>query len=62
VVYWKQFFPEFAEAIRLKLAELGDTTHGSAYDPGGFNVFGFIDNTTFPTCRPGSDSVGYQDT
>jgi hypothetical protein len=49
--FWKDFLPECAESIRKKLVELGDNSHGCAYEPGGFKVFGFIDNTVFTTCR-----------
>jgi len=52
--FWLPRLPEFAEAIRFKLIQLGDLTHGSSYEPGGFNVFGFIDCVGISTCRPGS--------
>jgi hypothetical protein len=37
-----------AEAIRLKLEQLG-----CFFPPGTFRVFAFIDNTMNATCRPG---------
>jgi len=51
--FWAPRIPELAEAIRAKLMQLGDEAHGSAYYPGGFNVFGFIDCVGIATCRPG---------
>ena len=50
--FWKPYLPHMAEAIRNKLASLGDLHH-SAYANNGFCVFGFIDNTNLRVCRPG---------
>jgi hypothetical protein len=50
--YWTDSLPEFAEAIRKKANELGCNFNNSR-EIGGFNVFGFIDNTMNATCRPG---------
>ena len=46
--FWVARIPAMAEAIRLKMAELG-----CYFEPGTFNIFGFIDNTMNATCRPG---------
>lgn len=51
--YWKPMLAGFAECVRLKVSDLG-CDFPLANDPhGGFNVFGFIDNTMNATCRPG---------
>jgi hypothetical protein len=52
VAFWKPYLAECAEAIRQKLGTLG-CPFPPAHEPGGFKVFGFIDNTMNATCRPG---------
>jgi len=50
--FWAARIPEFARLI----AEKANTLHGqdqAIFDPSIFRIFAFIDNTTFPTCRPG---------
>ena len=54
--YWVDFFPMFAECIQKKLIEYGCNFLPSN-QIGGFKVFGFIDNTVFPTSRPGGGPV-----
>ena len=62
--YWKPYFAEFAESMRVKLATLPNIANRqewpSAYDIlGGFSAIGQIDNTLNATCRVGSGpSVG----
>lgn len=53
VDYWTTALPYFADKIRLKANSIGGYNFRSALEPGGFRVFGFIDNTMFATCRPG---------
>lgn len=53
IKFWAPYLPHLSECIRLKLLALGDSTHRSSHIQGGFNVFGFIDNTLIDTCRPG---------
>lgn len=50
--FWTPYLANCAEAIRNKLTSLG-CPFPSALQPGGFKVFGFIDNTMNATCRPG---------
>jgi nuclease HARBI1 len=50
--YWRPHFAFFAEKVRLKANSYG-CNFSSSTEPGGFNVFGFLDNTTVETCRPG---------
>jgi hypothetical protein len=51
--YWKPMLPACAAAIREKVCNEG-CYFPTANDPqGGFNIFGFIDNTMNATCRPG---------
>lgn len=55
--YWKDFLLQSAESIRLKLANLAfegwRQIHPSAFQPFGFDICAFIDNTMFAFCRPG---------
>lgn len=54
MLFWKPHLTAFAEAIRLKLYELGDHNHLPATSVNqGFCIFGFIDNTNLRVCRPG---------
>ena len=46
--FWVNRIPAMAEAIRLKMAQLG-----CFFPPGAFHFFGFIDNTMNATCWPG---------
>jgi len=46
--YWVRDFPMFAEVIRRSLLK-----NDVYFEPGTFNVFGFIDNTVYETARPG---------
>lgn len=50
--YWLPHLPYFAEKIRLKANSLGCQFLPASH-VNGFNIFGFIDNTTIETCRPG---------
>ena len=50
MAFWKPYLPTFAEKIRLKMCELGCDEY---LVPGCFRVFGFLDNTLNPSCRPG---------
>lgn len=52
VTFWIPYLPMMAVAIRNKLAEKG-VVFPHPLSPGGFRVFGFIDNTMNSTCRPG---------
>jgi hypothetical protein len=49
--YCKDKLAGCAEAIRRKLSFLG-CEFLPVNEPGGFKVFGFIDNTMNATCRP----------
>ena len=49
--FWKDDFEEFAECIRKKVVEKSEGAIN--YPPGSYLVFGFIDDTTICTCRPG---------
>ena len=55
--YWKEFLPQSAEALRVKLATLPTIQYRQYYpaadEPGGFSIFGFIDNTLLAMSRPG---------
>jgi hypothetical protein len=53
IEYWKPSIPMFADKIRLKLDQLGCPFPSSSNSNGGFNIFGFIDNTMNAMCRPG---------
>jgi len=53
IEYWVPSLPYFSECIRNKLLDYG-CAFPHSYVVGGFNVFGFIDNVVYPTCRPGS--------
>ena len=53
IEYWKPSIPMFADKIRLKLDQLGCPFPSSSDSIGGFNIFGFIDNTMNAICRPG---------
>ena len=49
--YWKDDLEEFTESIREKVLEKSEgAIH---YPPGSYLLFGFIDDTTIRTCRPG---------
>eukprot|EP01041_Mallomonas_annulata_P002529 gene2529-4918_t len=55
-IYCKTAFDFIKEQIVTKALEEGDkpVSFNSACDPhGGFNIFGFIDNTVIAKCRPG---------
>jgi hypothetical protein len=52
VAFWLPYLPLCVAAIRNKLAEKG-VHFPPPLSPGGFCVFGFIDNTMNSTCRPG---------
>ncbi len=58
VSFWKPYFPQCAEAIREFLLQKHNLVFRAADMEGGFSVFGFIDNTLNPTCRPGSGPNG----
>ena len=47
----KDDFEEFAECIHKKVVEKSEGA--ISYPPGSYLVFGFIDDTTIRTCRPG---------
>jgi hypothetical protein len=49
--FWKDDFDEFTECIRKKVVEKSEGAID--YPPGSYLVFGFIDDTTIRTCRPG---------
>ena len=49
--FWKESFEEYAECIRKKVVEKSEGAID--YPPGSYLVFGFIDDTTIRTCRPG---------
>ena len=55
--WWKQYFFESAEAIRIKLPNLNHANWRLKFPPvqhsDGFRYIGFIDNTMFAFCRPG---------
>jgi hypothetical protein len=55
--YWVEKMADQAEAIRIKLANLPWVNwrlqFPPANQPGGFNIFAFIDNTMIKMCRPG---------
>ena len=55
--YWVDHMVDQAEAIRLKLATLPWVNWRQHFppadQPGGFNIFAFIDNTMIKMCRPG---------
>jgi hypothetical protein len=59
--YWLDHLPRSANSIRMKLATLPNETYREFFDdaeePGGFCVFGFIDNTMFAFCRPGGGPI-----
>ena len=50
--YWKSSLPEFANCIRQKITDKYAINYIDANEPGGFVVFGFIDDTLNPMCRP----------
>jgi hypothetical protein len=52
MTFWKRHLSACAHSIQQKLATLG-CLFPEVDEPGGFNVFGFIDNTMNATCRPG---------
>ena len=49
--FWKPYMKDCAEKIRVRLASMG-CHFLPAGTPGGFRIFGFIDNTMNATCRP----------
>lgn len=49
IPFWKPFFEEWAEAVRVKLQEKGDV----CYPPGTFCISMFHDCTVIASCRPG---------
>jgi hypothetical protein len=49
--FWKDNFEEYAECIRKKVVEKSEGAIN--YPPGSYLVFGFIDDTSIRTCRPG---------
>ena len=52
--FWKPHIPQCAEAIRRKLmGEPYNCLFEAPGQEGGFNIFGFVDNTMNATCRPG---------
>jgi len=55
--YWVDKMVDQAEAVRLKLANLPWVNWRQHFppadQPGGFNIFAFIDNTMIKMCRPG---------
>jgi hypothetical protein len=51
--FWKPYMKGMAEAIRRKCMSLGCEFKDVSDHNGGFNIFGFIDNTLNATCRPG---------
>jgi hypothetical protein len=59
--YWVPHMVEQADAIRVKLANLSWQNwrlfYPAADQPGGFNIFAFIDNTMIAMSRPGGGSV-----
>jgi hypothetical protein len=62
MVWWKQYFKESAEAIRIKLQN-SNHINGMLFfnpvdHPNGFRYIGFIDNTMFAFCRPGGVMEG----
>lgn len=50
--FWKPYMQDCADKIRMRLATMGCYFLPPGTD-GGFNIFGFIDNTMNATCRPG---------
>ena len=50
--FWKPYLKDCADKIRLRLASMGCPFLPPGAE-GGFNIFGFIDNTMNATCRPG---------
>lgn len=59
--YWNEELPDFAEAIRMKFQRLPNESFRQYFPPAGerngFSVFGFIDNTILPICRPGGGPI-----
>jgi hypothetical protein len=59
--FWVPYFQQSADAIRVKLSELPNESYRLFYppadQPGGFSVFGFIDNTMLAMCRPGGGPI-----
>jgi len=56
--FWLPQLPACAQAIRNKCAKLGCVFPDAIpAAPGGFRVFGFIDNTMNATCRPGGGTA-----
>jgi hypothetical protein len=52
-IFWKPYLNVMAEAIRQKCISLGCDFKEVSDPNGGFNIFGFKDNTLNATCRPG---------
>lgn len=50
--FWLAKLPQMAQAISNKITEKYGITYRPFNEAGGFNVFGFIDNTLNATCRP----------
>ena len=56
--FWKPHIPQCAEAIRRKLmGEPYNCLFEAPGQEGGFNIFGFVDNTMNATCRPGGPNT-----
>ena len=53
MTFWLPYLPTSCEAIRLKLANLGNVDWRLDIPQGVFQYCGFIDNTMIPFCRPG---------
>ena len=56
--YWTPQMPTMARAIELKLASLPNPDYRLFFpEEVPFTIFGFIDNTMHPMCRPGGGPI-----